>query len=278
MPDKYISHILGKISEEEYNSLDKSFEELIKVFGHEREKPAILFIERQLGGKTAKGEGIFNTLINFGFKRGIAMRVMALFSANKMVNEVLSYRKRNIEYLAYKATYLQRLHYAGVMQLTIFTSYARTDEIFIRPIKVPEEIPPGLCSAFEYTDDFYNRKYGYIDPYKSLNQRDVLTKLIADEEYDGALIRVRAKVNEILNVFFGKNMDVENNPDKSLPSTTSKCPEYRRYELELIDHDYLEGDTQYKLIYYKGIIQDSTGDLPKDKVVKVLREEGKWEA
>ena len=64
MPDEneYISSIVGKISEEEYYTLDKPFEEMIKVFGREREKPAILFIERQLGGKTVKGEGIFSRL------------------------------------------------------------------------------------------------------------------------------------------------------------------------------------------------------------------------
>jgi hypothetical protein len=130
---------------------------------------------------------------------------------------------------------------------------------------------PHDCSVFMYIDEIVGKK----DPYKLPSQKDVYTKLVEDSDYDGALARVRGDINRVLeNLYKNGNLRIVPSDNISI-SSTSECPEDRKYELEIIDTD--TNAVQYSLTYYNGSLHDVYGNLPVDSIVSILRREGAWE-
>src|SRR5574341_2030545 len=68
------------------------------------------------------------------------------------------------------------------------------------------EKPVIECSIFTYIDYMFGNK----DKYWSPTQTDKLTKEIDKSGYDGALTRVRPRINEIFNGFFGRKNEKYN--------------------------------------------------------------------
>lgn len=137
-------------------------------------------------------------------------------------------------------------------------------------VKVPKpELKPPESSIF----DAIYKLVGKKETYKVANVKDVLTELIEDVNYDGALHRVIPRINEILHAFFKGHLNLEEEQGIS-SGTTSEVPEFRKFELEILH----ENEPQYVFIYGKGVIINLIGDLPAEKLVKVLKDEGKWEA
>lgn len=143
------------------------------------------------------------------------------------------------------------------------------------PIEVPKppipiEIIPERCSVFKYMDEMW----GIKDPYKIPNHKDLLTELIDESEYDGALGRVRSGINRILEKFFKGELHVEEAVSISY-GTTSECPESRRYELEILDKD--TEALLYGLIYQEGRVLSTVGNVPEAAISSILKREGAWE-
>ncbi len=132
---------------------------------------------------------------------------------------------------------------------------------------------PTLEMPVESTvfDAVYNL-VGKKKSYKTANIKDVLPEIIEDVNYDGALHRVTPEINYILNVSFKGNLSMQ--VEKGISSgTTSQVPEFRRFELEIIE----QKEYQYILIYGRGTIIYSIGNLPLEKIIAVLKKEKKWE-
>lgn len=109
--------------------------------------------------------------------------------------------------------------------------------------------------------------------YKSSNIKDVLPEKIEDVQYDDALKRVMPKINEIIYIFFKKNLKIEQIKE-IIPGITPVCPKYRKFELEIINEDNV---VDYFLIYSRGVLIDCTEGFPFEKIVAVLKNEQSWE-
>ncbi len=309
MPDEkeYVSSIVGKISEETYKMLDRPYKELIAYFypkGIPRKRrpitPAVLTVEKDLGGQTVRGIDIYRHLKNYGFDEEVASNVMQLFSKNRMVNDLLEHRKFDIKELVYTTSYLERLHMTGAKSLEIYTRAAMEDEIYVQPLKIPEEvIPPELCSFFEYIDQLVGViESDQLETYRMPNQIDKLTTYIEERNYDGALKRVHKPINDILNRYFKtlhlkrKGEEVINEPDLLLSAdelgfgTVEKpeCPESRTYELQIYPGNvripFEPESAIYGLKYTKGAIVNIHGfgdNFPIEDIIDILKKEGKWE-
>ncbi len=265
--NEYISHMLGDISEDEYEAIDKGFSEVMRVFGRLRQRPAFIFIEKWFGGRTLTGEKIFNTLREYGFSKGISQKVMSKLISNEIsVLPDLQYRGYNIKDIEYSTDYKRRLEILGLKE--VIPQYPRLVEIIIRPIQVITP-PPLECSVFEYLDNVQ----GKSEAYKTINQKDVLSVSIEYADYDGALEKVHSKINRIVENFFGGNLTIEDSEMSS--GITPDCPGSRTYEFEIYDETI--HDIQYALKYSKGNIQLVIGGLPVEKIINVLREAKVWE-
>lgn len=146
--------------------------------------------------------------------------------------------------------------------------------------KVTVEVPkPALeieaipqSSAYYYLDSLFGRRYLYLDPV----YWDLLTEYVSEEEYDGALTRVRNKINAEIDVFFEGELSVV--PTEKISVATlqgAEIPQTRVFEFNIIDRDTKE--PRYALKYYNGDVQIYYGNLPVDKIVAILRKEGAWE-
>lgn len=132
---------------------------------------------------------------------------------------------------------------------------------------------PGIpeSSAFFYLDSLYGKKDPYLDPV----YWDKLTYFVTEEEYDGALTRVRNKINKVLDGWY-KTLHVEPADYISVATLTEhEIPEKRVFELNVIDRE--TGAPQYALSYFAGEVQIFYGNLPLDKIVAILKMEGAWE-
>lgn len=268
MSGRYISHMLGDITEEEYLAIDKGFSEAIKVFGRLRQRPAFIFIEKWFGERALKGEDIYNYLREYGFSKGIAQKVMSKLIANEIsVIPDLQYRGYNLKEIEYSTSYKRRLEILGLKE--VIPQYPRREEIKVRPIQVIPP-PPPECSVFLYLDNLR----GKSEVYKVINQKDVFPISIEEPDYDGALEEVHSRINRIVENFFGGNLKIED-AEKSSGITTKDCPDSRTYEFEVYDRDI--HDIQYALKYAKGNIQLVIGRLPVEKIINVLREAKVWE-
>lgn len=264
---RYVSSMMGEVTEDEYQAIDWDFSEAIKKFGRLRQRPAMILIEKRFGERILKGEDIFNILREYGFSKGISQKVMSRLIANEIsILPDLQYRGYNIKDIEYNTDYKGRLEILGLKE--VIPSYPRLIEIKIRPIRVITP-PPPECSVFEYLDNVQ----GKSEAYKTINQKDVLPVSIADSDYDGALEKVHAKINRIVEKFFGGNLKIEDSGKSS--GKTPECPDSRTYEFEIYD-DTIH-DIQYALKYAKGNIQLVIGGLPVEKMIKVLKEVGVWE-
>lgn len=265
---RYISHMLGEISEAEYQAIDRGFSEAIKEFGRLRQRPATIFIEKWFGGRTLTGEKIYNYLREYGFSKGISQKVMSKLIANEIsVIPDLQYRGYDIKSVEYSTDHKRRLEILGLKE--VIPQYPRLVEIKVRPIQVIPP-PPPECSVFEYLDNVQ----GKSEVYKTINQKDILPVSIKASGYDGALEPVHAKINSIVEKFFGGNLKIEDS-EMSSGITTEDCPDTRTYEFEIYD-DTIH-DIQYALKYSKGNVQLVIGGLPVEKIINVLREAKVWE-
>jgi hypothetical protein len=137
------------------------------------------------------------------------------------------------------------------------------------PVPKPVLERPMEGSVF----DAVYKLVGKTESYKVSNIKDVLTEIVDDADYDGALHRVIPEIRYHLNVHFKGRLSMQEETGIS-SGTTSQVPEFRRLELEIID----KNEQQYVLIYGRGMIINSIGNLPVDKIIAVLKKEGKWEA
>jgi hypothetical protein len=140
--------------------------------------------------------------------------------------------------------------------------------------KVEIEVPrPRIpeSSVFFYFESMYGEK----DPYRDPVYWDKLTYYVSEEEYDGALTRVRPKINKVLDEFF-KTLHVIPADYISIgtPLYDKEIPEARIFEFNIVDRN---GVPQYALVYSKGEVQLTYGNVPVDKIVAILKEEGAWE-
>ena len=136
----------------------------------------------------------------------------------------------------------------------------------------PEPQKPELPIESTLYDAIFNLA-GKKETYKISNIKDILNILIEDINYDGALHRVTPEIKYILNVFFKGHLSMEEGRGIS-SGTTSEVPEFRKFELEILE----DKEHQYIFIYGRGTLINSIGDLPVEKIIAVLRKEGKWEA
>ncbi len=152
----------------------------------------------------------------------------------------------------------------------------RIDELYNKKFPVPPppkpvEIPPPTikeCSVFMYIDYMVGKKDKYFSP----NHRDVLTEDISKSEYDGALTRVRPKINDIINRFFKNTLQISKG--EGLSDDVVKCPKHRTYEFSIVD--FRDDEPYYQFQYRQGRIifasrglESITGD-----VEQILRDEG----
>ncbi len=264
---RYISSMLGELSEDEYQAIDRGFSEAIKVFGRLRQRPAMILIEKRFGGRTLKKKKIYNYLREYGFSKGISQKVMSKLIANEIsVLPDLQYKGYDIKSVEYSTDYKGRLEILGLKE--VIPQYPRQEEIKVRPIQVITP-PPPECSVFEYLDDMQGKR----EVYKTINQKDIFPVSIEDADYDGALEKVHSRINRIVENFFGGNLTIEDS--KMSPGITPDCPNSRTYEFEIYDKTI--HDIQYALKYAKGNIQLVIGGLPVEKIINVLREAKVWE-
>lgn len=144
-------------------------------------------------------------------------------------------------------------------------------EVPLLPFPAPRSIldEPIECSIHDIVFKFVGKNN---KSYKTSNIKDVLPRKIDDFHYDKALPIVMPEINDILHQFFKGNFEIEE--DQGLSSgITTKCPEYRKFEMEILDDQGM----QYFLIYGKGTLIESDSSLPYEKIVTALRNKGYWE-
>jgi hypothetical protein len=107
----------------------------------------------------------------------------------------------------------------------------------------------------------------------NVNHKDVLPVLTSRRDYDGALARVLPRINALLQPFLSKDTSIV--PGGLTDALTTRCPEFRRYELEVYDNDTKEVSTA--LTYWKGRLHTVHGRLPAQAIAEALRQEGQWE-
>jgi hypothetical protein len=137
---------------------------------------------------------------------------------------------------------------------------------------------PALASVLDEPDEcsIYAMVFKIVGKnekqYKTAHIKDVLTRKIDNKDYDWALSIVMPQINPILQNSFKGNLEIEE--DKGLSyGITSVCPQFRRFELEILRDDGM----QYSLIYSRGILKEADAGLPSQKIITVLKNEGFWE-
>jgi hypothetical protein len=159
-------------------------------------------------------------------------------------------------------------------------------------IKVPaaELIPPeitlppkfrelGLEESTEisYIDGLRDGKTGMV--YFPINHRDKLTLNIPPSMYDHGMDEVREEINSFLSEFLrykNKSFDLYEAEDISFDTRLgSEVPEFRTYEMELIDA--VTEELRYALKYGQGKVLYKKGNLPFDRFVNTLKRKGKYE-
>jgi hypothetical protein len=128
-----------------------------------------------------------------------------------------------------------------------------------------------VCSVFWHIQFMIGRR----EPlYRTgVNHKDILTALIGEKEYDGAITTVAKEIDRILEGWVAGGLSIA--PSGLSEGVTPKCSGSRRYELEVYDHE--TNAFRYALVYYHGDIRTMVGDLPADEIKAVLKREAKWE-
>ncbi len=138
-----------------------------------------------------------------------------------------------------------------------------------------ELVEKKKCSSFEYIDGLED--HGTV--YFALNHKDFLPAYVGYDQYDHAMDAVRDFINDFIRNFFrskDKSMGLVEARSSSMDTRYGdECPDSRRYEFELID---IETESlRYGLVYSKGMIVSSKGNLPLLRIVAVLKSIGAWE-
>ncbi len=131
------------------------------------------------------------------------------------------------------------------------------------------------CSSFIYIDGLEDSGTVYF----ALNHKDFLPTYVDYSEYDHVMDAVREYLNDFIRNFFRSKDKSMRLVEASSPSQDTRydeeCPDSRRYEFELID---IETESlRYGLVYSKGMIVSSKGNLPLLRIVAVLKSIGAWE-
>jgi len=139
----------------------------------------------------------------------------------------------------------------------------------------PEIEKVKKCSGFEYVDGLEDRGTVYF----AVNHKDFLPAYIDYSEYDHAMDAVRDYINEFMRTFFRSKDKSMGLVEASSPSMDTRygeeCPDSRIYEFELVDID--SDQLKYGLVYSKGRVVFSKGNLPIDRIVLLLKSIGAWE-
>jgi hypothetical protein len=144
-------------------------------------------------------------------------------------------------------------------------------------IAVPE--PPveiKKCTAFTFLSGLEHGDILYL----AINYREVLPFFEETETYDPrSLDEIRNFLDDWATTFVRRKDKAMKLVTALKPSISThfghECPESRVFEFELFDIE-TEG-TKYKLVYSKGKIVKSIGNLPT-QIVSLLKKIGKWEA
>ncbi len=131
------------------------------------------------------------------------------------------------------------------------------------------------CPGFLYIDGLEHS--GTI--YFALNHKDILPTYVGYAGYDHAMDSVREYINPFMRRFFMSKNDAMGLVEASSLSMDTRygeeCPAARRYEFELVD---IETESlRYGLVYSKGRVVFSKGNLPIDRIVPLLKSIGAWE-
>lgn len=193
---RYVSSMIGEISEEVYDAIDLPYEEYIETFrqlSRPRRRririPAILWVEKFLSGERI-GTEVYRELANYGFPRSSAVRsaISSLCVNDRDAVPILVARGREDEDVSYTLTYEERLAEAGIVGATCYL----TEMFEVRPIKEIEFI----CRA-EVTQTKHN--YSSVKkPDRKMNiemriwkqSRDMITEEEALDEWEHAKILV----------------------------------------------------------------------------------------
>lgn len=115
--------------------------------------------------------------------------------------------------------------------------------------------------------------------YEAVNSRDVHTDLVEYKNYDHAIDTIATWLEEWTVKFFRKKdkaMRLVKATELSISTHyDTDCPKSRRFEFELIDIE--TGELRYGLIYTKGQITWSLGNLPLSEIIYVLKRIGVWQ-
>jgi hypothetical protein len=117
------------------------------------------------------------------------------------------------------------------------------------------------CSAFVYFDDFVGKDETYVVIHK-----DVFPSIV--DEYDNSLTLARNKINTVLSEYFFEGKFQLYPAEEISSGITSKCPESRRYELEMWDEN--QERLLHGFIYQKGEVIEIIGDM--DNVISIWKE------
>lgn len=144
-------------------------------------------------------------------------------------------------------------------------------------IKVPEppEIKIKMCTTFTRLSGLEDKNTLYEAP----NYRDVLPTFVTYENYDNAMDPICVYLDDWAVKFFrkkDKSMRLVKVPKMSMSTHyAGDCPESRRFEYDFFDIE--SGKPRYFLIYTKGKIVKSQGNLPISEIVSLLKKIGAWE-
>lgn len=139
---RYISPMLGEISEELYDAIDFSLEGFLDEYRRltkKRDKinPAMLRAEKMLFG-IRNGRKLYDELVKYGFSSdGVSLEAVKRFAGNDIITDELVARERIESDVLHNLTYRGRLSEAGYESISILKSYALETEINVRPIFIP---------------------------------------------------------------------------------------------------------------------------------------------
>ncbi len=143
-------------------------------------------------------------------------------------------------------------------------------------VEVPKPFLPVIkkCRVYTYLSGLEHGDIVYL----AINHLDILPDCGESDAYDHSMDPIRDYIDDWATNHV-RRKDKAMRLVKALEPSKSthyghECPESRRYIFELMDEK--EG-MRYKLVYSKGKVIHSIGDIPLQEIVSLLKKVGKWE-
>ncbi len=189
---RYVSSMIGEISEDIYNAIDLPYEEYIETFrqlSRPRRRririPAILWVEKNLPGERI-GTELYRELASYGFPRSAAVRgaITSLCVNDRDAVATLVERGREDDDISYTLTYEERLKEANILEGTCYL-----DEMFwVRPIKIVEFICRAQVTQTKHNYSSKKKPNRKMDIEMRIwkQSRDMITEEESLEEWEDA--------------------------------------------------------------------------------------------